>query len=83
MDKIAFREASKNEYLNISEQIAVSYKAAYKGHMSDSYLSSLTSDYWVPILKKSADKGDTCLISVRFPQIIGSAVFGNSDLNII
>ena len=73
---INYRVPASNELEKISEQIWISYTAAYKGQMSDKYLSSLPSNNWVPILQECLRKGDICLIAEHGESIVGSTVFG-------
>lgn len=76
MNIIDYKLAAMQDIEEISAQIAVSYKAAYKGLMSEKYLSSLEDDHWVPILQDAFSKGHTCVIALDADKIIGSAVFG-------
>jgi len=79
-DNITYRKSTAQDILRISNQIAVSYKSAYKGLMSDDYLLSLSDDYWVPILQNAASAGNTCLVAENKDRIIGSVVFGKSTM---
>ena len=46
---ISYRVPTSNELEKISEQLLISYTAAYQGLMSAKYLSSLPSNHWVPM----------------------------------
>lgn len=73
---IAYRVPSSDELEKVSEQIVISYVAAYEGLMDHEYLSTLKPDHWVSILQESIQKGNTCLIAECDGVIIGSTVFG-------
>ncbi len=72
---IKYRVPESDEIKKVSEQIMISYSAAYKGLMDKEYLASLKADHWIPILQESMLKGDTCLIAEYGEKIIGSTVF--------
>ena len=73
---IKYRAPTLDEIEKVSEQIMISYTAAYKGQMCQKYLSSLSANHWVPILHESIQNGDTCLIAVVLEErIVGSTVF--------
>lgn len=76
MNVVACRVASAEEFDRVSRQLAQSYRAAYRGMMDEAYLTSLTEDHWVPILREGALRGDTCLVAEWGGAVIGTAVFG-------
>lgn len=75
---IKYRIPVLEDMEKVSAQIAVSYVSAYKGLMDETYLSSLKTDHWVPILQESVKAGDTCLIAESAGLMIGSSVFGTA-----
>lgn len=45
MDNITIRRADRRDISAASAQMAVSYRAAYRGQMTDAYLDSLHDDH--------------------------------------
>lgn len=72
---IKYRVPALDEIEKLSEQIVISYTAAYKRQMCQKYLSSLPANHWVLILHESIQNGYTCLIAVQNGRIVGSTVF--------
>ncbi len=78
---IYFRIAAQNDIQKMSKQLTISYVSAYKGLMSEEYLSSLHFDYWVPILEASMQNGDNCFVVEKNNRIVGSSVYGIAHEN--
>ena len=79
MGGVIFRMPSADELGRVSAQIAESFKAAYAGMMTQSYLDSLPPDHWVPILQKGLAKGNTCIIAEEDGRVLGTVVYGKSE----
>ena len=75
--KVSYRNAEAAEAGIISCQMNAGYKAAYHGMMDESYLSSLTDDHWMPVIRSSLKRVDICVLAEAEGEIIGSSVFGN------
>lgn len=80
MENVILREANETEFYKISKQIAIGYKTAYQGLMSEEYLCSLGDNYWVSILNESLANGDSCIIAEQDGEVVGRAVFGKYNM---
>lgn len=80
-EHICCREMMPQDFLAVSRQVAVSYRAAYRGLMREDYLSALPDDHWVPVLQAALAAGNTCLVALCETEIVGSIVFGKSTAN--
>lgn len=72
---IQYRVPMQDEIEKISEQVMVSYTSAYQGMMDAQFLSSLSPNHWVTILRESLENGDICIIAEHSGKIVGSTVF--------
>lgn len=78
LEHIRIRAATPQDVEAVSRQVAAGYRAAYRGLMEDAYLSGLSDDHWVPILRTALDGGNRCLIALCGTEVVGSIVFGCS-----
>ena len=60
-NELSFVFPGPDSFLKISRQVTESYRAAYRGLMTEVYLKSMPDDYWVGKLNDSFSRGDICM----------------------
>ena len=77
--EVIMQKADYGEIPNISKTLAECWKSAYKGIVSDDYLSSLPDSHWIDYLEKNLKNSSVdCIVVKKDKKIIGASIFGSS-----